>query len=446
MPVALRGAAVVPSGNPTTGYTLTIPSAVVAGDWLELPFTSRDHNAVTALPTVTDNDTGGNTWTVTALSLDRKALIARKRATSGTASKSITVAGCVGSATGVLKCWSGTDTAASPVTNEVVETNLSTDETHAGFTPSNADSMICAAIFNTANDNAVTSLAFATLGATTMTEKLSTGGSDCATAFGHALQSGGPAATGNLTWAQTDGATYSATWALKPLASESHSGTASLTSGGGITAPAGTQRNAAPALTSGGGVALAVATQRNVAHVFASGGGATIGSATNRTATALLAAGGGITAPASTQRNSAPTLTSGGGISAVGDSDQGSEEHSGSVVLTAGGGVSLSIATQRSSVAALISGGGVAFAIGTNRALTLVLTSGGTVDLVGATARQAIAQLEAGGYITISGGAPQPGTRPAEAEPLAEVRVWLAPGVQQTPQPAATGFGLPYIE
>lgn len=220
MAVALRGSAVVPTANPTTGFSVAVDAAVLSGDWLELAFTSRDHTSGTAMPTVTDNDTGGNTWTVTALSADRKALVARKRATSGTAGKTVTVAGCVGSTSGVLKAWSGTDTSADPVTDQALETNASGDESHAGFTPTNAGSMVCAAIFNYANDNAVTTLSFATLGATTMTEKLSTGGLDCATAFGHALQSGGPSATGTLTWAQTNGTTYSVVWALKPLAAD----------------------------------------------------------------------------------------------------------------------------------------------------------------------------------------------------------------------------------
>lgn len=302
MAVALRGAAVAPTGNPTTGFSVVIP-AVLAGDWCELPFTSRDHTAVTAMPTVVDTDTGGNTWTVTALSLDRRALIGRKRATSDTAGKTITVAGCVGSTTGVLKCWSGTDTSASPVTNEAVETNLAADETHAGITPANADSMVCAAIFNTANDNAVTSLSFATLGATTMTEKLSTGGLDCATAFGHALQSAGPSATGNLTWAQTDGATYSAVWALKAAVAELHSGSALLSSGGGISASASTGRLGVALLTSGGGIA-------------ATGIGGT--PPEERSGTALLSGGGGITTDAQTARSAAVTLTAGGGIAASG--------------------------------------------------------------------------------------------------------------------------------
>lgn len=219
MALAQRGASAVPAGNPTTSFTVTIPSAVVADDLLFLTVTSRDSTGAGTL-TVTDNDTGGNSWTKIGNSTDHKATLWYKRATSGTASKTVTVSNCVGSASGVLKAFSGGDTGATPYSNVVVETNASGDESHAGFTPANANSMLCAAVFNYANDNAVTSLAFATAGATTATEKLSTGGADCGNIFGHVLQSGGPSATGTLTWAQTNGTTYSVAWAIKPLGAQ----------------------------------------------------------------------------------------------------------------------------------------------------------------------------------------------------------------------------------
>lgn len=217
MAIALRGSAVVPTGNPTTGFSVTIPSSVLAGDLLFLPLTSRDSTGAGTL-SVTDNDTGGNTWTKIANSTDHKATLWYKRATSATASKSVTVANAVGSTSGVLKCFSGGDSGATPYTNIAIESNASGNETHAGFTPANADSMVCCSVHNYDNDNAVTSLSFATLGATTATEKTSSGGSDCGCIFGHVLQAGAAAATGNLTWAQTDGNTYSITWAIKPAA------------------------------------------------------------------------------------------------------------------------------------------------------------------------------------------------------------------------------------
>lgn len=245
MAVALRGAAAVPAGNPTTSFTVTIDAAVVAGDVLFLAVTSRDSTGAGTL-SVTDNDTGGNTWTKIGNSTDHKATLWWKRATSGTASKTVTVNNAVGSASGVLKAFSGAYSDGDPFTNVTVETNASADETAAGITPTFADSMLCAAIFNYANDNAVTSLSSANFGAFTTTEKLSTGGSDCATAFGHDLVTSG--ASGNVTWAQTDGTTYSIVWAIRVQAytltaaagTFSYSGAdAALSKGYKVTADAG---------------------------------------------------------------------------------------------------------------------------------------------------------------------------------------------------------------
>lgn len=281
MAIALRGAAVVPAGNPTTGFTVVIPAEVVAGDIVVIAFTSRDHTSATAHPTVTDDDTGGNTWTQLNFSAaDRKAQFWAKYATSGTAGKTVTVAGCVGSASGVLKAFSGVKQGVSPLSTlfqtAVMETNASGDESHASYTPTDADSMVLAMIFNYANDNAVTSLSFATLGATTMTEKLSTGGLDCATAFGHALQSGGPAATGTLTWAQTNGTTYSLVRAIQPAPS-----TQSITAAGAIASAEGLGTatvSRGPVTVSAAG-AIGSAEALGIPTVTASGGAQTISGA-----------------------------------------------------------------------------------------------------------------------------------------------------------------------
>lgn len=217
MAVAHRASIASGSTNPTTTFTITIPSSTVTNDVLFVTVTSRDHTAGTALPTVTDNDAGGNTWTqiTGASSADRKATVWWKRATSGTASKTITVAGCVGSSSGGVSVYSGALVNNTPYTNETIETNGSGDETHATFDPTNDNSEVVFAVFNYANDNAVTSVSGATVGAFAQRfEHLSTGGSDCGnTQWGVALASG---ATGSITWAQTNGTTYSSIWAVKP--------------------------------------------------------------------------------------------------------------------------------------------------------------------------------------------------------------------------------------
>jgi hypothetical protein len=199
--------------------TITIPSTVVTGDVLFVAVTSRDHASGTALPTCTDDDTGGNTWTLMGNSTDRKALWFWKRATSATASKTITVSGAVGSVSGGVTCFTGALGASTPYTDFVFETNASGDETTTAFTPTNEGSMVVHGVHNYGNDNAVTSVSGATIGAfTNAFEKLSTGGSDCATNVGYKLQAAGsaPSTTGAITWAQTDGTTYSARFSIVP--------------------------------------------------------------------------------------------------------------------------------------------------------------------------------------------------------------------------------------
>ena len=201
----------MPGGNPTTSFTVTIPSSTLTDDVLFLTVTNRGS---TADPTVTDDDTGGNAWAKVNAGLHNGSLW-WKRATSGTASKTVTVSGLTNSSAGVLKVFSGALLTGNPYSNVSTEDNASANETHAGFTPDEADEMICAAIANYSNDLAVTALACTNPGVLSQVEKLSTGGSDCGSAFGHALQIGGPTATGNFTWAQTDRANTSITWGIR---------------------------------------------------------------------------------------------------------------------------------------------------------------------------------------------------------------------------------------
>lgn len=203
--------------NPTTTFTVTIPASTATGDSLFCQVTSRDHTAVDAYPTVVDTDSGGNTWLKIGESTDRKATLWWKRATSATASKVITVAGCIGSCSGGVSVYQNAATSVTPYTNIVVEDNASGNETHAGFTPTYLGSAICLGVFNTANDNAVISESTVNFGVMAKGwEKLSTGGLDsaCTHAFLDGTET--PGGTGAITWAQTDGTTKSITWAVRP--------------------------------------------------------------------------------------------------------------------------------------------------------------------------------------------------------------------------------------
>ena len=217
--VAVRVARSISTANPTTTGTAVIDAATRTDDDLYAVFTSRDHTSGDADATVTDDDTGGNTWTQVGQSSDKKANVFWKKATSGTASKTLTFAGAIGSLSGgclvVMGAASG-----DPTTNMLFESNASADETMAGFTPTNANSLVVFSVHNYGNDNAVTAPSCATLGALTEHfDNLSTGGTDCACNASSKVSAGGPSATGDFTWAQANGATWSAQWAVKPSGS-----------------------------------------------------------------------------------------------------------------------------------------------------------------------------------------------------------------------------------
>jgi len=212
--VAYKSGAVQTSTTATTSATVNIPAGVASDDLLFLLITSRD--ATGTAPTVTDNDTGGNTWAKIANDSNNKGTLWWKRATSGTASKAISISGAVGSVASTLTVYERGDTGATPYTDIAVESNASADETHAGFTPSNAGSMICLGVCNTGNDNACSAETCTDPGTLTeQQELLNTGGSDCASMQASAIQLAGPTATGNFTWSQTNGTTISIVWAIK---------------------------------------------------------------------------------------------------------------------------------------------------------------------------------------------------------------------------------------
>ena len=213
MAVAHVASAASGSTNPTTSMTITIPT-VSTGDVLIVAATSRDHTAATAFPTCTDNDTGGETWKLFHYSADRKALMWFKRATGSTSAKTITVAGAVGSVSGGVSAYSGIATTILPYMDLHQQSNASGTETHTGWTTTANNGELVFVVFNYANDNAVTSVSAATAGAfTSRWEKLSTGGLDCGTTLWSQPEATA-GATGNITWAQTNGTTYSTAFLL----------------------------------------------------------------------------------------------------------------------------------------------------------------------------------------------------------------------------------------
>ncbi len=205
MAIAHRGSTTHNELDPTTSCTVTIHASTAADDILLLQATNRNGAADLS---VTDDDTGGNTWALLKKQLkdtSRSTQLWWKRATSGTASKTITVSGATNSIAAGCAVFSGASTAATPYEAETGEDNASGDETQAGITISSGSALIFC-IGNVLNDLTPTSQSSANFGALTESfNKTSAGGSDCGVNLSYKLGSSG--ASGNLTWSQTDNLT-----------------------------------------------------------------------------------------------------------------------------------------------------------------------------------------------------------------------------------------------
>jgi hypothetical protein len=202
----------VPGGNNlTTNFSVTIPT-VLTNDLLILACTNRDS---TNAPTVTDNDTGGNTWTKKT-STTSKGTLWWKRATANTSAKAIAAAGFTGSSSGVLIVLRGAMATGDPFANYALEDNVSGNEIHSGFTTPENGCWVGLAVHNLANISVSASSTTSPGPLTEGTEKGSTGGNDCGTSLKGLLQVTA-GATGNITWAQTNGVTVSQAFAIRPL-------------------------------------------------------------------------------------------------------------------------------------------------------------------------------------------------------------------------------------
>jgi hypothetical protein len=203
--------------NPTTSTTVTIPAGCTTGDILILAATNR---GATADPSVTDNDVGGNAWAKIAnrnAATNGAGTVWWKRATSGTASKTITVSGMTNSMTCVLAGFRGASKATIPYKAASGEANASGDESHAAYTTDRAGSMVILTVHDTSNDtNNPTS--YTATDPTTLAESgehTSSGGLDCSTSLAYAIKSTA-GSTGTINWAQTNGTSASIVFELYP--------------------------------------------------------------------------------------------------------------------------------------------------------------------------------------------------------------------------------------
>lgn len=201
---------IIPSGDPTTGFTIVIPARTQANDILLLAITNRDSTSDPSTPT--DDEAAGNVWVkiVSKANATANGSVWWKRAKAASPGSTITVGGATGSCAGVLSIYRGATRKATPYQNATGEANISANENHATFTPTVNDSLVCLYVFNT-DDITITAnpTALNPKILTKRNEKLSTGGSHCACFHASGVQIGEPTTTGTLTWQQTNAASIS---------------------------------------------------------------------------------------------------------------------------------------------------------------------------------------------------------------------------------------------
>jgi PKD repeat protein len=203
-------------GSETTLGRILIPSSVISGHDLYCLVGSDGHTTSIAYPTVTDTDSGGNAFALQGETAARKGTLWWKKATTDTAGKLITVAGCVDIAVGGLSVYSGAYEAGNPTSNVDSELNNAGSPAHVAFTPHFENSMIALAVFNFFSNGTVLSLACSNPGAlTTRFEQRHNNSTGAAVHHASAVQPGAIASTGTFTWVQSALTSRSIGWEIR---------------------------------------------------------------------------------------------------------------------------------------------------------------------------------------------------------------------------------------
>jgi len=199
----------------TTSFSITLP-ATQAGDIIILEFAHRG----------TGNGTIGGTYNGPAFALKHSQLFATStfsgktywsRATEDHAGQTVTGSGLTNSCAAIVTIYRGAAASGDPLSDATVvgEQNASANETQAEITTATDKAWVVLVVVNSP-DLAVASQACTSPGALTgRAQSLSTGGTDSSIA--HASEAKASAgATGALTWSQTDAASGSWAYAIKP--------------------------------------------------------------------------------------------------------------------------------------------------------------------------------------------------------------------------------------
>lgn len=204
-------------GNPTTSFSITLPTTE-ADDIIILEYTHRG----------TADGTIGGTYNGPAFvekhdQLYNASTFSGKtrwsRATGNHSGQTVTGSGLTNSCAAYVTVYRGVDTGVDPLGDATIvgEQNASGNETQAQITTNTNGAWVVLVVANSP-DVAVSTQACTSPGTLTeRAEKLSTGGTD--TSISHASAEKATAgATGAFTWAQTNGASGSWAYAIKPAA------------------------------------------------------------------------------------------------------------------------------------------------------------------------------------------------------------------------------------
>lgn len=199
----------------TTSFSITLP-ATQANDIIVLEFCHRG----------TGNGTIGGTYSGPAFTLKHSQLFASSafsgktyysRATGNHTGQTVTGSGLTNSCAAIVTVYRGCATSGDPLADATVvgEENASANETQAQITTATNAAWVVLVVVNSP-DLAVSTQSSTSPGTLTeRAERLSTGGTD--TSISHASAEKVTAGvTGSLTWAQTDAASGSWAYALKP--------------------------------------------------------------------------------------------------------------------------------------------------------------------------------------------------------------------------------------
>lgn len=198
----------------TTTFSITLPTTS-SGDLIILEFAHRG----------TGDGTIGGTYTGPAFSLKHSQLFGSSLfsgksywsiATGNHSGQTVTGSGLTNSCAAIVTVYRGTDTT-DPLGDATIvgEQNASGDESNAEITTSTDGAWVVLVVVNSP-DLAVSTQACTSPGTLTeRAERLSTGGTDSSIAHASA-EKATAGATGSLTWAQTNAASGSWAYAIKP--------------------------------------------------------------------------------------------------------------------------------------------------------------------------------------------------------------------------------------